>query len=160
MKKFVTSLILAMAFTFPLRGGSVGGIGGGGGAVQVSDSAMMDLQRGALNGDLIRVTKPGADPIYLRPDLGSMNIHSFRANALPSGEETVFYSELPTENIQIQIALRVARSVKAPIGSLPVIQSDFEVTPQIVIDAVPVTDIDEHTLNRTNRSAFEVSIPQ
>lgn len=140
--------LLPAMMLYASTGFSGGTIGGGGPSVQLNSSHLQSLQESALKGDLIRVTQPGADPVYLRPDLGSMKTHSFSANALPSGQETVFYAEPPAEKIQIQIALSMARSMKASSG-LPVMPSDFEPSLKYTVDSVPMSEIYEHTIYRT-----------
>jgi hypothetical protein len=154
----VTVLISFYVFgLFEAKGGSVGGGGGTPPSVELDKARLQSLQESALKGDLIRITQPGADPVYLRPDLGSMKLNSFSANDLPSGRTALFYAEPPIERKQTQLALSLVRSMRVSMGNLPLLPSDFEVRPLIRIDAVPETEIDENILNKFNTSASDLA---
>jgi hypothetical protein len=90
------------------------------------------LKSGAKNGDYIRLTKPGYDPVLLRPDLGSIKERSLSAQSLSTDDSTIFYTHSPVQNLQTKLTLNLMRNMMASTGTLPIIPSeDLAIKPQI-----------------------------
>jgi hypothetical protein len=121
-----------------------GGSGGGGAppALEISNEIMSTLRTGTIEGDLIRLTRPGMDPMYLEPDILSITSTSINAKALPSGEITTFYIAPQAEKTQKMLSLNLARSLKAMSGMLPILPEDVTIKQQTKVERVKVDEID------------------
>ncbi len=95
--KHLLALAIYCLSTSIIFGGGAGGGGGTPPALETPMDKMSLLQAGALNGDLIRVTNPGYDPILLRPDIGSIKERSLVAHSLSTNDSTLFYAHAPVE---------------------------------------------------------------
>lgn len=123
---FVFILISNLAFAGSVGGGSVPP------SIETQNETMMMLKSGAINGDLIRLTTPGYDPVLLRPDLRSIKERSLSAQSLSTNDSTIFYAASPAQNLQTTLSLSLMRNMMATSGTLPIIPSeDLVIKPQI-----------------------------
>ncbi len=101
-------------------------------ALQTSMETFSMLKSGAENGDYIRLTSPGYDPVLLRPDLRSIKERSLSAQSLSTNDSTIFYAATPVQNLQTTLSLNLMRNMMATAGTLPIIPSeDLVIKPQI-----------------------------
>lgn len=145
-----TLLLALLLFAPKIFGG--GGFGGGGTppAIEAPNELMLSMKSGTLNGDLIRYTEPGTDPVYLRPDPLSIKERSLTAKTLPSGEKTVFYVPSEGQTIQNKIGIdfaRVLRMNSAP-GVLPLLPLEIVTKPKPSIEVVKIHEIDAETAEK------------
>ncbi len=149
-KKMTFRYIVAASLLISLdRGNGGGSIGGTPPSVEASKNELMMLQERSTKGDLIRFTEPGYDPVYLRPDIGSIKEHSLSSVALDSGNTTVFHTPSDTETIQAAFGRNLARSLHTSMpGVLPLLSDDltFKVKPKI--ETVPVSELNQELLMR------------
>jgi hypothetical protein len=138
MRKF--DLLAALALGWATLG-NAGSVGGGTPAVRLESAELMALREGAMNGDVIRYTEFGADPVYMVPQKETIRPRSLRAFSLNKNTSTRFYAPSDAENLQSEFSRSVVRSMALP-GTLPLLESDL--APQIKpkVEIVPASELE------------------
>jgi hypothetical protein len=142
--KRLTTLFLLVA-----TNGFGGGTGGGGTppAFEVDHAWMSELQKGALADDLIRVKRPGEDPVYMKPLKETISTFSMRATALPSGGETVFRTRPGFEVMEHEAGRSATRALGSILpGTLPLLPDDFAVSLEPTVELVSQSVFEETTI--------------
>ncbi|WP_141732382.1 hypothetical protein [Oligoflexus tunisiensis] len=122
-----------------------GGIGGGAPPVVKTDqSKLMTLKDAARNGEIIRYSVPGSDPIYLQPDIANIKRHSLSAVNIASGNSTVFYANTEADTLQHAFSQNLARTAVSTIpGVLPIMKEDAKIILQPKIEVVSAAFFEE-----------------
>ncbi|HYX35822.1 MAG TPA: hypothetical protein VE954_22210 [Oligoflexus sp.] len=125
--------------------------GGGIGTVTLDQQQMETLQLSMRNDELIRLTRPGENKIYLRSNKDKIMPKSIAAKILPSGEEVMFTSESSEERIQTTLSLSIARSMMSTMpGVLPVVPKDIQPELKPKVETLPISSLDAETLQNLN----------
>ncbi len=143
-----------LAFTCVSSIGIAGGIGGGTPpSLQIEAIELMSLREGAINGDAIRLTMPGAESVYMLPDTSSIRPQSLRANSVDAKSTTLFYAKNPVAEAQTSLALSLAKSLKLTMtpAILPVDSSEIVPVLKPKVELVPASELQvDTTSNETN----------
>lgn len=142
--KRLTTLFLLVA-----TNGFGGGTGGGGTppALEVDHIWMSELQKGALADDLIRVQRPGEDPVYMKPLKETISTFSMRATVLPSGGETVFRTTPESEVMEREAGRSTTRALGSILpGTLPFLPDDFAVSLEPTVELVSKSVFEDTTI--------------
>jgi hypothetical protein len=145
--RWLTGFILLIA-TKGFGGGSAGG--GNPPAMEIDHARLMELQAGTLAGDFIRVKRPGESPIYMKPIKESIREFSLTAQALPSGEETLFRASSGFQVFGNGMSDSMARMIGSSVpGILPIVPGDFAVGLRPTVEVVPRCSLNDTAIQLT-----------
>ncbi|MDQ3232006.1 MAG: hypothetical protein M3Q07_09320 [Pseudobdellovibrionaceae bacterium] len=125
------------------QNGSAGVIGGGGPpSVHVENQQLMEMQEASLKDQIFRVTRPGAEPVYMVPGKQSMSARRLSAFSVGTNEETIFFAKSDAEKIQEAFGTSVTRTMSTTLpGLLSIKPGDLALDLPAKVEVVPASEI-------------------